>query len=65
LLSYDVHRSRAAEQEGTLADQRDTDARAERSDAALVAQYIHELSDRHGVADDADLLEPAGEGPDD
>jgi hypothetical protein len=48
-----------------LADQRDTDARAQRSDAALVAQYIHELSDRHGGADDTDALEPAGEGPDD
>jgi hypothetical protein len=47
-----------------LADQRDTDARAERSDAALVAQYIHELAERHGGADDADVLEPAGEGPD-
>jgi hypothetical protein len=32
-----------------LAEQRDTDARAERSDAALVAQYIHELSERHGA----------------
>jgi hypothetical protein len=65
LLEYDDHRSRAAEQEGTLADQRDTGARAERSDAALVAQYIHELSERHGGPDDADVLDPAGEGPDD
>jgi hypothetical protein len=48
-----------------LADQRDTGARAERSDAALVAQYIHELSERHGGSDDDDALEPAGEGPDD
>jgi hypothetical protein len=48
-----------------LADQRDTDARAERSDAALFAQYIHELSERHRGPDDADALEPAGEGPDD
>jgi hypothetical protein len=62
---YDGHRSRAAEQEGTLADRRDTDTRAERSDAALVAQYIHDLSERHGGADDADVPEPAGEGPDD
>jgi hypothetical protein len=35
-----------------LADSRDTDAardsRSERGDAALVAQYIHELSERHG-----------------
>ena len=49
-----------------MADQRDTDARAERSDAALVAQYIHELSARHGGSDDdANALEPGGEGPDD
>jgi hypothetical protein len=48
-----------------LADQRDTDARAERGDAALVAQYIHELSERHSGPDDADTLEePEGEGPD-
>jgi hypothetical protein len=41
-----------------LADRRDTDARAERSDAALVAQYIHDLSERHG----ADLEgEPEGD----
>jgi hypothetical protein len=33
-----------------LADERDTRARTERSDAALVAQYIHDLSERH-VAD--------------
>ena len=51
---------------GTFPDQRDTDARAERSDAALVAQYIHELSARHGGSDDdANALEPGGEGPDD
>jgi hypothetical protein len=35
-----------------LAGTRDSDAardsRAERGDAALVAQYIHELSERHG-----------------
>ena len=48
-----------------MADRRDTDTRAERSDAALVAQYIHELSERHGGADDTDLVEPAGEGTDD
>jgi hypothetical protein len=48
-----------------LAEQRDTDARAERSDAALVAQYIHELSERHGGSDDADAFETGGEGPDD
>jgi hypothetical protein len=48
-----------------LADQRDTDARAERGDAALVAQYIHELSERHGGSDDADAVEELeGEGPD-
>ena len=45
-----------------MSEQRDTDARAERSDAALVAQYIHELSERHGGSDDADALEPAGDG---
>jgi hypothetical protein len=48
-----------------LAEQRDTDARAERIDAALVAQYIHELSERHGGSDEADALEPGLEGPDD
>jgi hypothetical protein len=47
-----------------LAEQRDTDARAERSDAALVAQYIHELSERHGGSD-PDALDPGREGPDD
>jgi hypothetical protein len=31
-----------------LADERDTAARAQRSDAALMAQYIHDLSERHG-----------------
>jgi hypothetical protein len=36
-----------------LAEQRDTDSRAERSDAALVAQYIHELSERHAADDQA------------
>ena len=48
-----------------MADRRDTDARAERSDAALVAQYIHELTERHGESDDTDALEPEGGGPDD
>jgi hypothetical protein len=47
-----------------LADQRDTDARAERGDVALVAQYIHDLSERHSASDDPDALEPEGEGPD-
>lgn len=47
-----------------MADERDTEARAERSDAALVAQYIHELSERHGGSGDADGLESLGEGPD-
>jgi hypothetical protein len=46
-----------------LADERDTEARAERSDAALVAQYIHELSERHGSSGEPDALEPRGEGP--
>jgi hypothetical protein len=50
---------------GILAEKRDTDARAERSDAALVAQYIHELSERHGESDDPDRFEPGREGPDD
>jgi hypothetical protein len=31
-----------------MAEERDSEARADRSDAALVAQYIHELSERHG-----------------
>jgi hypothetical protein len=48
-----------------LAEQRDTDARAERSDAALVAQYIHELSERHGGSDDAVALDTADAGPED
>ena len=48
-----------------MAEQRDTDARAERSDAALVAQYIHELSERHGGSDDADVLESGGDVADD
>jgi hypothetical protein len=65
LLWFDIHRSRPADLRGTLTDQRDTDARAERSDAALVAQYIHELSERHGGSDDSGALEPGGEGPDD
>jgi hypothetical protein len=47
-----------------LADERDTEARAERSDAALVAQYIHELSERHGGSGDTAGLEPGGEGLD-
>jgi hypothetical protein len=46
-----------------LADHQDTDARADRSDAALVAQYIHELSERHGGPDDAEALDPADAGP--
>jgi hypothetical protein len=48
-----------------LAEQRDTDALAERSDAALVAQYIHELSERHGGSDDAAALDPPDAGPED
>ena len=47
-----------------MADELDTGARAERSDAALVAQYIHELSERHGGSGEADALDPGGEGPD-
>jgi hypothetical protein len=43
-----------------LAQRRDTDARAERSDAALVAQYIHELSERHEADDQA--ARSAGDG---
>jgi hypothetical protein len=39
-------------------------SRARRRDAALVAEYIHELSDRHGPAgDDAVDREPPREGP--
>lgn len=48
-----------------MADTRDTDAtrgsRAERGDAALVAQYIHELSERHGSAPDALGGDPEGD----
>lgn len=43
-----------------MAQERDTDARAERSDAALVAQYIHELSERHGGKDQAARSAGAG-----
>jgi hypothetical protein len=43
-----------------LAEQRDTGARADRSDAALVAQYIHELSERHEADDQA--ARSAGDG---
>ncbi len=43
-----------------MADRHDTDARAERSDAALVAQYIHELSERHGGEDQAARSAGAG-----
>jgi hypothetical protein len=39
-------------------------SRARRRDAALVAEYIHELSDRHGApAPDAVDREPVGDGP--
>jgi hypothetical protein len=39
-------------------------SRARRRDAALVAEYIHELSDRHGVpARDAADRERAWDGP--
>jgi hypothetical protein len=52
------------EPEGTLADERDTGARAQRSDAALMAQYIHDLSERHGAdlerEPDGDALEEDG-----
>jgi hypothetical protein len=41
------------------------DARAERSDAALIAQYIHEQSERHGGPDDGEVPQAGGEGPDD
>jgi len=48
LLWFDIHRSRPADQEGEpLAQERDSEARADRRDAALVAQYLHELSERH------------------
>jgi hypothetical protein len=52
-----------------MADSNDTDAvrdtRSDRGDAALVAQYIHEISERHGGSGDPDVLEPDGEGLDD
>jgi hypothetical protein len=45
-----------------MADTQDTDARADRSDAALVAQYIHELSERHGGDDQAARSAGTGSG---
>jgi hypothetical protein len=52
-----------------MAETRDTDAgrisRADRGDAALVAQYIHELSERHSGIGTPDALDPDREGPDD
>jgi hypothetical protein len=45
-----------------MADTRDTEARADRSDAALVAQYIHELSERHGADDQAARSAGTGSG---
>jgi hypothetical protein len=36
-----------------MLDRRETQGRAERRDAALVAQYIHELSERHAADDQA------------
>jgi hypothetical protein len=39
-------------------------SRTRRRDAALFAEYIHELSDRHaGAVDDEVDREPAGDGP--
>ncbi len=47
-----------------MADTRDTDAtrdsRFERGDAALLAQYIHELSERHGPVGQAARRAGAG-----
>lgn len=47
-----------------MADTRDSEAtrgsRAERGDAALVAQYIHELSERHGGPGDDAGIDSAG-----
>jgi hypothetical protein len=43
-----------------LAEERDFRARAERSEAALVAQYIHELSERHAA--DVQAARSAGAG---
>ena len=60
MLWFDIYRSKPADQRGTLAEERDTDARAERIDAALVAQYIHELSERHGGSDQAARSAGAG-----
>jgi hypothetical protein len=47
-----------------MADGRDTqtrDARVDRRDAALVAEYIHELSERHG-SDPGQAARRAGAG---
>jgi hypothetical protein len=44
-----------------MAEERDGDARAERSDAALVAQYIHELSERHGSPGEDEPADDGGE----
>jgi hypothetical protein len=47
-----------------MADGRDTqprDARVDRRDAALVAEYIHELSERHG-SDAGQAARSAGAG---
>ena len=48
-----------------MADRRDTDsthaARADRRDTALVAQYLHELSERHGRSE-RDLSDSEADG---
>jgi hypothetical protein len=45
-----------------MADAPDTDAtRVRRGDAALVAQYIHDLSERHVSAREADTAGASGD----
>jgi hypothetical protein len=51
-----------------MADTRDSDSthvsRADRGDAALVAQYLHDLSERHGGGGEPDVRDPDGDGSD-
>ncbi|MGH2716230.1 MAG: hypothetical protein ACRDM7_20575 [Thermoleophilaceae bacterium] len=51
-----------------MADSKDwhdtRDSRADRRDAALVAEYIHELSERHGGSDEPDSPQHDADSPD-
>jgi hypothetical protein len=44
-----------------MPEERDSEARADRRDAALVAQYIHELSERHERTAEDEPGEDGGE----